>query len=210
MQWKDKTVLVATRNEGKVREFAEMLAGLNLTVKGLSQFAGLPDIVEDGQTFAANAEKKAKTIGLLLQLPVLADDSGLCVDALEGEPGVYSARFAGQHATDQQNNEKLLAELARRRQTMIKVPEAARENLLSKAHYTCALVLYDPASDVTLHVEGRCAGYILPTPRGGGGFGYDPLFYLPQYGKTMAELTMEEKNRISHRGAALQELLKLL
>lgn len=209
MRPKNKTVIIATRNQGKVKEFADMFSSLNIEVKSVAQFAGLPDIIEDGQTFAANALKKAKTIAELLQLPVIADDSGLCVDALGGKPGVYSARFAGEHASDKQNNEKLLAELSGC-QVTLEGPETAGENLLSKAQFKCALVLYDPARSSALHAEGVCAGYILSAPRGVSGFGYDPLFYLPQFGRTMAELSMEEKNRISHRGLALKQLLSML
>ncbi|SEU18210.1 XTP/dITP diphosphatase [Paenibacillus sp. NFR01] len=194
-------LIVATKNKGKVREFEHAFAPLGLTVKSMFDYPALPDVVEDGQTFAENALKKAKTVGDALGFPVLADDSGLCVDALDGRPGVYSARYAGEGAEDGDNNLKLLSELER-----LKQGEDTDQPLLSTARFVCALSLYDPADGRELTAEGTVEGWITSEPAGGGGFGYDPLFYLPEFEKTMAELTLEEKQAISHRGKALRLL----
>lgn len=201
MQAKESVIIVATRNQGKVREFAHALEFLGKPVKSMYDYPEVPEIVEDGETFADNARKKAKTAGDLLGQPVLADDSGLCVDALDGDPGVYSARYAGEGAADEDNNEKLLAELEKRRQG-----EDTQQPLLSPARFVCHLALYDPATGNFTEASGEVEGWITSEPAGGGGFGYDPLFYLPEYEKTMAELTLEEKQAISHRGAALRKL----
>ncbi|GAJ21685.1 unnamed protein product, partial [marine sediment metagenome] len=194
-------LIVATKNKGKVREFQHAFAPLGLTVKSMFDYPQLPDVVEDGTTFAENAFKKSKAVGEVLGLPVLADDSGLCVDALDGRPGVYSARYAGEGAQDQENNLKLLSELEG-----LKQGEDTGQPLLSPARFVCALSLYDPADGQELTAEGTVEGWITSEPAGGGGFGYDPLFYLPEYEKTMAELTLEEKQKISHRGMALRLL----
>ncbi|WP_410514231.1 XTP/dITP diphosphatase [Paenibacillus sp. BR2-3] len=198
-------LIVATKNQGKVREFQHAFSPLGLTVKSMFDYPDLPDVVEDGATFAENALKKAKTVGDALGLPVLADDSGLCVDVLDGRPGVYSARYAGEGAEDGDNNLKLLGELEE-----LKQGEDTGQPLLSTARFVCALSLYDPASGRELSAEGHVEGWITSEPAGGGGFGYDPLFYLPDYGKTMAELTLEEKQGISHRGIALRLLTEKL
>ncbi|MNC41479.1 dITP/XTP pyrophosphatase [compost metagenome] len=194
-------LIVATKNKGKVREFQHAFAPLGLTVKSMFDYPQLPDVVEDGTTFAENAFKKSKAVGEALGLPVLADDSGLCVDALDGRPGVYSARYAGEGARDEDNNLKLLSELEG-----LKQGEDTGQPLLSPARFVCALSLYDPADGQELTAEGTVEGWITSEPAGGGGFGYDPLFYLPEYEKTMAELTLEEKQKISHRGMALRLL----
>lgn len=194
-------LIVATKNKGKVREFQHAFAPLGLTVKSMFDYPQLPDVVEDGTTFAENAFKKSKAVGEALGLPVLADDSGLCVDALDGRPGVYSERYAGENARDQDNNLKLLSELEG-----LKQGEDTGQPLLSPARFVCALSLYDPADGQELTAEGTVEGWITSEPAGGGGFGYDPLFYLPEYEKTMAELTLEEKQMISHRGMALRLL----
>lgn len=194
-------LIVATKNKGKVREFQHAFAPLGLTVKSMFDYPDLPDVVEDGETFAQNALKKSKAVGDALGFPVLADDSGLCVDALEGKPGVYSARYAGEGAEDGDNNLKLLSELERMKQG-----EDTGQPLLSTARFVCALSLYDPADGQELTAEGTVEGWITSEPAGGGGFGYDPLFYLSEYDKTMAELTLEEKQKISHRGMALRLL----
>lgn len=194
-------LIVATKNKGKVREFEHAFAPLGLTVKSMFDYPALPDVVEDGLTFAENALKKAKTVGDALGFPVLADDSGLCVDALDGRPGVYSARYAGEGAEDGDNNLKLLSELEG-----LKQGEDTDQPLLSTARFVCALSLYDPADGRELTAEGTVEGWITSEPAGGGGFGYDPLFYLPEFEKTMAELTLEEKQAISHRGKALRLL----
>jgi len=207
-----QVVVVATGNAGKVKEFEHAFAQLGAEVRSIRDFDGLPEIVEDGDTFQANARKKAKTIGDVLGLPVLADDSGLCVDALGGAPGVYSARYAGEGATDADNNAKLLRELNRLVGAAGDVPssEAHGVVLLGGARFKCALALYDPAGGSFVDAEGAVEGRILSSPRGTGGFGYDPLFWLPELGRAMAELTTEEKQAISHRGAALRVLLEKL
>ncbi|MNB82562.1 dITP/XTP pyrophosphatase [compost metagenome] len=194
-------LIVATKNKGKVREFQHAFAPLGLTVKSMFDYPELPDVVEDGHTFAENALKKSKAVGEALGLPVLSDDSGLCVDALDGQPGVYSARYAGEGAQDEENNLKLLSELERMKQG-----EDTGQPLLSAARFVCALSLYDPADGSELTAEGTVEGWITSEPAGAGGFGYDPLFYLPEHEKTMAELTLEEKQKISHRGTALRLL----
>ncbi|WP_339319145.1 XTP/dITP diphosphatase [Paenibacillus sp. FSL R10-2734] len=198
-------LIVATKNKGKVREFEHAFAPLGLTVKSMYDYPDLPDVVEDGATFAENAFKKSKAVGDALGIPVLADDSGLCVDALDGKPGVYSARYAGEDAGDEENNLKLLSELEK-----LKQGEDTGQPLLSTARFVCTLSLYDPSSGRDLTAEGTVEGWITSEPAGGGGFGYDPLFYLAEYEKTMAELTLEEKQRISHRGTALRLLTEKL
>ena len=198
-------LIVATKNKGKVREFEHAFAPLGLTVKSMYDYPDLPDVVEDGATFAENAFKKSKAVGDALGIPVLADDSGLCVDALDGQPGVYSARYAGENAGDEENNLKLLSELEK-----LKQGEDTGQPLLSTARFICTLSLYDPSSGRELTAEGAVEGWITSEPAGGGGFGYDPLFYLAEYEKTMAELTLEEKQRISHRGTALRLLTEKL
>lgn len=198
-------IIVATRNAGKVREFAHAFAPLGKEVKSMFDYPELPDVVEDGVTFAENAWKKAKTVGDALGLPVLADDSGLCVDLLDGDPGVYSARYAGEGATDEKNNAKLLEALE-----SLKSGEDTEQPLLSPASFVCALVLYDPATGHKYEAEGTAEGWIIAEAAGGGGFGYDPLFYVPEYEMTMAELTLEQKQAISHRGNALRALVSSL
>jgi XTP/dITP diphosphohydrolase len=210
-------VVIATRNQGKVKEFAELLGAKGYKVRSLNDYSDLPDIIENGATFAENARIKAQTISAYLHIPVLADDSGLCVDALQGEPGVYSARYAGDQATDAENNTKLLEELRRVSSTNSSLqsmdgPETAISSpvLLSPASFQCALALVDPVSNHVIESEASCAGYIINECRGNEGFGYDPLFYLPAMGKTMAELTLDEKNKVSHRALALREFLQNL
>lgn len=198
-------LIVATKNAGKVREFTHAFAPLGLEVKSMFDYPELPAVMEDGTTFAENALKKSKQIAEALGMPVLADDSGLCVDALEGRPGVYSARYAGEQATDEENNLKLLSELEGMKQG-----EDTGQPLLSTARFVCALSLYDPATGEEYTAEGTVEGWITSEPAGGGGFGYDPLFFLPEFGKTMAELTLTEKQAISHRGRALRLLTEKL
>lgn len=198
----DKLV-IATRNKGKASEFRSMLSPLGIEVLSLLDIdAEVPDVEEDGDTFAANAEKKAKSAAEALGVPTLADDSGLCVDALGGAPGVRSARYAEEPSSDERNNAKLLSELA---------GIGAKQHIgLSDARFVCALVLYDPRSGETVHAEGSCEGVIVSEPRGANGFGYDPLFYVPDMGKTFGEMSDAEKNRISHRGRALLQLKHIL
>lgn len=204
-----REIVIATRNRGKTKEFSQLFAKVGLQVRDLNDFAYLPEVLEDGLTFAENAEKKAGTIARSLRLTVIADDSGLCVDALDGAPSVFSARYAGASATDEMNNAKLLAELGKRvGEGQLHGSKGVR--LLSAAQFVCVLAMHDPVKEMTLYSEGKCRGYIVDKPQGEGGFGYDPLFYLPEYEKTMAELTPEEKNQISHRGKALRKMLDLL
>lgn len=206
------TLLVATRNKGKTAEFRAAFAALGVKVADLTEFEGgrdIPDIAEDGDTFEANATIKARTVALATGLPALADDSGLCVDALGGAPGVYSARYAGEGATDADNNAKLVREL---RAAGASVPHdiaGGASEALSTARFVSCLVLYKPDGD-TLSAEGAVEGIVTGAPRGTGGFGYDPLFWLPSHGRAMAELSVSEKNAISHRGNALAKLLERL
>lgn len=190
-------LLVATRNQGKLREIRRLLAGHGVTVLGLEDFPDLPEVIEDGDTFRANAYKKATEIARLTGRPTLADDSGLEVEALQGRPGVYSARFAGPSADDAANNARLLAELA-------EIPEGRRQ-----AAFHCAMALANPDGGV-FEVDGRIEGLILQQPSGSGGFGYDPLFWVPPFKMTMAELPLDVKNGISHRGQALGRMLPKL
>jgi XTP/dITP diphosphohydrolase len=187
-------LVVATRNAGKLREIRRLLGERGMAVKGLECFPELPEVVEDGDSFAANARKKAETIARLTGRLTLADDSGLSVDALAGRPGVYSARFAGPCASDEDNNHCLLREL---------VGVTAGER---GAAFCCVMALCTPEGRCELF-EGRLNGRILAAPRGTGGFGYDPLFLVPEYGRTLAELPLDIKNRISHRGRALRQVL---
>jgi XTP/dITP diphosphohydrolase len=198
-------IIVATRNKGKVREFEHAFALLGKQVKSMYDYPELPEVIEDGHTFVENALKKAKTVGNALGYPVLADDSGLCVEALDGRPGVYSARYAGEDATDQENNEKLLQELEQ-----LKLGEDTEQTLLSPASFKCSLVLYNPTTGEHIETFGSVAGWITSEVAGNSGFGYDPLFYLTQYEKTMAELSLEDKQSVSHRGIALRELITTL
>jgi len=211
------TVVVATKNAGKVREFAHAFGKLGIQVVSMFDYPDLPDVVEDGETFIDNARKKARTVAEALGLPVLADDSGLEVARLGGAPGVYSARYSGEGATDAKNNEKLLAELEKGLQSDTQLGSSASvahtedgSRLLSDARFVCVLSLYDPASSSFVDSEGFVAGSITEQARGEGGFGYDPLFWLSDQGKTMAQLTTEEKQAISHRGQALKLLLQKL
>ncbi|QQK77151.1 XTP/dITP diphosphatase [Salicibibacter cibarius] len=187
-----KSIVLATTNEGKRKELETLLAGA-ATVYSLRDYPDCPEIEETGETFVANARIKAEYVAEYTGLPALADDSGLAVDALEGAPGVYSARFAGENKDDEKNNEKLLRSLA-------EVPREERT-----ARFICALVYKDPNGD-SIEVEGTCEGEIASEPKGTNGFGYDPLMYIPELQKTLAELSSEEKNHISHRSKALQKL----
>lgn len=192
-----------------------MLADFGLQVSSLYDYPEVPNVVEDGETFMANAEKKARETARALGVPVLADDSGLCVDALDGRPGVYSARYAGADAGDEANNRKLLQELHELHELSPSMPNCESKGdaplrMLSAARFVCTLALYDPIKDDWVRAEGECSGFIVAQPRGENGFGYDPLFYVPSLGRTMAELNPQEKNRISHRGQALAQLAEKL
>jgi len=190
-----KTIVVGTFNAGKAAEIAAALAGLPVIVRPLSEYGNLPAATENGTTFAENALAKARHYKSLTGAACLADDSGLEVDALNGAPGVYSARYAGPEASDVANNEKLLAELK-------DVPPEQRT-----ARFRCVIAFVD-VDGTEILAEGRCEGRIISSPRGSGGFGYDPLFLLSEENRTMAELSIEEKNAVSHRGRALAALKK--
>lgn len=187
------TLVLATSNRGKLKELRELLADLPVDVVSVGDVTKTPfSVVEDGDTFAANAVKKARAAATLTSALALADDSGLEVDALGGAPGVRSARYAGEHATDQENMDALVAALR------------AVNVTSSPARFRCSLALVDPASDAEpIVVDGTCEGTIVLDPRGTDGFGYDPLFVVAGGTRTLAELSMDEKNRVSHRSKAL-------
>lgn len=187
------TLVIATKNQGKAREYRKMFKPLGIAVKTLADFDQPLVINEDGTSFEENALIKARAAVDAFQLPVLADDSGLVVDALNGAPGIHSARYAGDH-DDAANNAKLLAALK-------DVPAADRQ-----AHFHTTIVALKP-DGAKLVANGRVDGHILTQPRGENGFGYDPLFFVDELGKGMAELTADQKNQISHRGRALRNLM---
>ena len=196
-------LIIASGNAGKLREIRAILGGKFDEILSMKEAGIDHETVEDGATFQENAYKKAYEIAQISGCPALADDSGICVDALGGAPGVYSARFCGRHGDDEANN-RLLVEKLR-----------GVEN--RKAHYVCAIALVYPntvengcTKGNALFSEGIMDGEIIDEPRGSGGFGYDPYFYLEEYGLTAAEISAEEKNRISHRAKALKALLKQL
>lgn len=184
-------LIIATRNQGKAAEITELLAGFPITIKSLNDFGPIPDVEEDGESFDENAYKKASFTARILGYPALADDSGLVVDALDGAPGIYSARFAGPKATDEERCQKLL-------QQMDGVSNR-------KAAFECVLSIAVP-NGPALTYEGRCEGVLLDAPRGVNGFGYDPIFYYAPMKKTFAELTRQEKSQVSHRGKALRQV----
>jgi XTP/dITP diphosphohydrolase len=191
-------LVVATRNQGKLKEISRLLSETEIEIIGLDAFPEIGEIEETGTTFEENARIKAETVARITGQLTLADDSGLTVVALNGEPGVHSARFAGPDSNDAANNTKLLRELA-------SVPANKRS-----AAFECRMALYDPTDDSCHFFAGKVAGRIQDDRRGEGGFGYDPLFLVPEYGRTMAELSIETKNRISHRGAALRQVVDFL
>ncbi len=185
------TLVIATRNKGKTSEIKELLSGYPVKIKNLDDFGPIPEVLEDGLTFEENAYKKASFAARVLGFPALADDSGLCVDALGGAPGVFSARYAGEHATDQQRYVRLLAEMTGRRNR--------------SARFECVVSIAVPAGQA-LTYEARCEGVLAEQPSGTGGFGYDPIFYYPPLKKTFSEMNSEEKNAVSHRGKAFKEI----
>ncbi len=188
-------IVLATGNKGKIREFSGLFKGVFGKIISLVDLESPPEVVEDGETFRDNALKKARAVSSYSGKPTLADDSGLEVEALGGRPGVYSARYAGKNATDKDNVEKLLTEMSGKQDR--------------EARFVCCLALVFPdGREIVVH--GTSEGVISRDPRGEGGFGYDPIFYLPQYGKTMAEIEPELKNAISHRAQAADNLIKLL
>ena len=188
-----RKLILATRNKDKLKEIQALLSDLDIDIVSLDEAENAPHVVEDGKTFMENAFKKAKVIAEATGIMALADDSGLEVDALDGAPGVYSARYSGENASDASNNEKLLADLEG-------VPAGKRS-----AHFSCVIVVYHP-SGRWISTEGKCEGEITEKSIGDRGFGYDPVFYLPSLNCTMAQLSAEEKNRLSHRGKALEKL----
>lgn len=189
-------IVLATNNQGKVNELQNLLADAGFDIVAQSQF-NLPDADETGLTFVENAIIKARYAAKLTGLPTIADDSGLVVEALNGEPGIYSARYAGEHGNDESNNQKLL-------QALQPIPQEKRS-----AYFYCALVFMRHENDPTpIICLGKWNGLILNELKGKGGFGYDPLFYVPELNCTAAELTKEHKSQISHRGQALKQLIK--
>lgn len=188
-----KQLVLASNNPGKLREFSAMLATVDFEVLPQAQF-NVSEAEEPHGTFVENAIAKARHASRLTGLPALADDSGICAEALGGAPGVYSARYAGEPRSDQRNNEKLIAEL--------------RGKADRRAHYYCILVFVRHADDPQpIIAEGEWWGEIVDTPSGSNGFGYDPYFWLPEFGCTAAELPSEKKNEVSHRGKALAQLI---
>jgi XTP/dITP diphosphohydrolase len=188
---KKQPLVLATRNPGKTREIWELLKDFPVEIRNLDDFGPIPDVEEDGSTFDENAYKKASFTAKVLGLPALADDSGLEVEALGGAPGVHSARYGGPSATDQEKCAKLLQEME---------GKANRA-----AAFMCVISIAVP-SGPALSYEARCEGLIAEAPLGENGFGYDPVFYYPPMKRTFAQLSQEEKNRVSHRGKALAEL----
>jgi len=184
-------LVIATRNHGKIHEIGELLKNFPLKLKNLDDFGSIPDVIEDGDTFDENAYKKASFTARILGLPALADDSGLLVEALGGAPGIHSARYAGENATDEQRCSKILHKME------------GQTN--RKAAFECVISIAVP-SGLALTYEARCEGLVAMRPAGLNGFGYDPIFYYPPLKKTFAELSRAEKSQISHRGKALREL----
>lgn len=192
-----KEVLIATNNQGKKKDFEALFRPLGIEVSTLKDLDTPIDVEETGRTFEENAILKAETVARLIGKTVIADDSGLEIDALDGAPGVYSARYAGENSTDDANIDKALAALK-------DVPEENRT-----ARFRCVLAVAGPAIETTVF-SGSCEGVITRTRQGEYGFGYDPIFYVPSQERTMAELTPKEKSEVSHRGAALKKLQRAL
>jgi XTP/dITP diphosphohydrolase len=191
-------LVIGSRNRKKREEIVEILGGLGLDLRDLTSWPDAPEVIEDGATFAENARKKAIELARHLGQWVLGEDSGLVVPALNGRPGVHSARYAGKHGDDTANNARLLAELA-------PLPDDRRA-----AYYVCAAALADPLGEVRAEEEGRCHGVLTRQLRGSGGFGYDPLFLIPEYHRTFGELSPRVKHALSHRARALARLRPLL
>ncbi len=190
-------ILIATTNQGKVQEIRNLVKGLPALFLSLSEVPGISEVVEDGATFEENALKKARMMAYSTGIVTLADDSGLCVDALDGRPGVHSARYAGDNASDEEKYLRVLDE-------MEGVPDSERS-----ARFVCALALVAPDGEEKLF-RGVCEGRITREPRGSSGFGYDPIFYFQEAGCTFAEMDRESKNRVSHRGRALRQFAEYL
>ena len=187
----EKPLVLATRNQGKISEIRKLLLDFPIEIKSLQDFGPISPIQEDGETFEENAYKKAHLTAKMIGFPVLADDSGLMVDALDGRPGVHSARYAGEKASDKENNLKLL--------------KAMKGVKNRKATFKCVIMIAVP-SGPALTYEGVCDGELAYEMKGTHGFGYDPLFYYPPLKKTFAQISLEEKNRVSHRGKAMAQL----
>ncbi|MEI2326839.1 XTP/dITP diphosphatase [Priestia megaterium] len=192
-----REIIIATKNAGKVKDFETLFSPKGFKVKSLLDFPEIEDVEETGVTFAENATLKAEAISSALNKPVIADDSGLAIDSLNGEPGVYSARYAGENKDDNANIEKVL-------QKLNDVPFEKRT-----ARFHCALAIAVPGKRTEI-VEGTCEGHILEEKRGENGFGYDPIFFVEKWRCSMAELTKEQKNQISHRANALKKLAPLI
>jgi XTP/dITP diphosphohydrolase len=192
------TLILASRNRKKSDEIRALLAPHGIAVVSVADFPNVPEVVEDGSTFAENAAKKAREVAVGTGHWTLAEDSGLVVDALSGAPGVYSARYAGEPSDDLRNNAKLIAELAG-------VPPERRT-----AHYVCHVALADPAGEIRLSAEATCRGRIVDEPRGPHGFGYDPHFLIPEYHRTFGELGPTVKRCISHRARAFEHAIPKL
>lgn len=188
-----KKLLIATHNEGKAFEFKALFEDYGITIETLNDYPNLPEVEETGKTFSENAALKAEQIANLTNQMVISDDSGLSVNALAGAPGVYSARYAGEPKNDERNNAKLLAELAKQGGTD------------RTAQFHCTIAVAAP-NVATRFYEGELAGIITEQPQGAAGFGYDPYFYVPSLDKTTAQMTLSEKNLISHRGNAIKKL----
>ncbi|MFM8550848.1 MAG: XTP/dITP diphosphatase [Nitrospiraceae bacterium] len=190
-------LVLATRNHHKGSELAAILGDMGVKIRTLAEFPDVPEVVEDGETCRANAIKKAETVARVTGLPSVADDTGLMVEALGGRPGVYAARYAGETATYEDNWRKLLRELAG-------VPLAQRQ-----ARFITVAAMARPGTERVEVVEGELKGLIAEAPAGTQGFGYDPVFFVPELGKTLAQLTPEEKNRVSHRARAFAKIREL-
>jgi len=185
------TLVIATSNKGKTAEIKDLLKGFPVDIKNLNDFGPIPPLKEDGNTFDENAYQKASFAARILGLPALADDSGLLVEALDGAPGIHSARYAGENATDEQRYLKLLDEM--------------KGTSNRNAAFECVISIAVPTGPA-LTYEARCQGLITERPAGSNGFGYDPIFFYPPLNKTFAQLTREEKSRVSHRGKAFAEI----
>ena len=185
------SLVIATRNKGKIAEIKKLLDGFPVIIKDLTDFGPIPLVAEDGLTFDDNAYKKAAFTAKVLGLPALADDSGLVVEALDGAPGVYSARYAGKDASDKDRCLQILKEME------------GKTN--RNAAFECVVSIAMPTGPA-LTYEGRCEGIITKAPAGENGFGYDPIFYYSPFKRTFAEISMTEKNKVSHRGKVLQEI----
>lgn len=194
-------LVLSSRNRKKAQEISEILAPHGLNVASVAEFPLVGEVIEDGATFAENAAKKASEPARLINRWVIGEDSGLMVDALQGRPGIYSARYSGPDATDESNNRLLQQELAT-------VPSEQRT-----ARYICSVALADPTGTIRLRAEGTCCGLIITEPRGANGFGYDPYFLIPEYHRSFGELSATVKHQLSHRARAfarfIPELIKL-